>query len=122
MKLIIAMIQPEKLAAVQAALTELKACLMSVSEVLSDGREPGCTGMYRGVGFRVRWPKLRLEIAADDWVVESAVEAILRSESTGDSGQIGDCKVLVIELGGNSASVMANEDRWLSQPEGKDPW
>jgi nitrogen regulatory protein PII len=78
--------------------------------------------MYRSVEFRVQPPKLRLEIAADNWVVEGAVEAIMRAESTGHSGQIGDCKVLVIELDGYFASVMANEDRWLSQPEGEDPW
>jgi hypothetical protein len=63
-----------------------------------------------------------LEIAADDWVVEGAVEAILRAEATGHLGQIADCKVLVIQLDGYFASVMANEDRWLSQPEGEDPW
>jgi nitrogen regulatory protein P-II 2 len=122
MKLIIAMIRPENLAAVQAALTEQEMCLMSVSEVLGEGREPGCTGMYRGVGFRVQRPKLRLEVAVDDWVVEGAVETIMRAGSTGHSRQIGDCKVLVIQLDEYIASVMANEDRWLSRPEGEDPW
>ena len=115
MKLIIAIIRPENLAAVQAALTEREACLISVSEVLGDGREPGRTGIYRGTEFRVRRPKLRLEIAVDDWVVEGAVEAIIRAGSTGDSGQIGDCKVLVMQLDEYVASVMANEDRWPSQ-------
>jgi nitrogen regulatory protein P-II 2 len=109
------------LAAVQAALTELKACLISVSAVLSDGREPGCTGMYRGVEFRVQLPKLRLEIAVDDWVVEGAVETIMRAESTGHSGQIGDCKVLVMQLDEYVASVIANEDRWSLQPEVEAP-
>jgi nitrogen regulatory protein P-II 2 len=122
MKLIIAMIRPEKSAAVQAALIGQEACLMSVSEVLGDGREPGCTGMYRGVEFRVQRPKLRLEVAVDDWVVEGAVETIMRAGSTGHAGLIGDCKVLVKQLDGYLASVMANEERWLSQPEGEDPW
>ena len=122
MKLIIAMIRPENLAAVQAALTKQEMCLMSVSEVLGEGREPGCTGMYRGVEFRVQRPKLRLEIAVNDWVVEGAVETIMRAGSTGHSGLIDDCKVLVIQLDKYIASVMANEDRWLSQPEGEDPW
>ena len=54
MKLIIAIIRPAKLAAVQAALTEVKACLISVSQVLGGGREPGRTGIYRGVEFRVQ--------------------------------------------------------------------
>ena len=126
MKLIIAMIRPENLAAVQAALTEQEMCLMSVSEVLGEvlgeGREPGCTGMYRGVGFRAQRPKLRLEVAVDDWVVEGAVETITRAGSTGHAGLIDDCKVLVIQLDGYVASIMANENRWLSQSEGADHW
>jgi nitrogen regulatory protein PII len=122
MKLIIAIIRPENLEVVQAALHERKACLISVSQVLGDGREPGRTGIYRGTEFRVRRPKLRLEIAADDWGVEAAVEAILRVGSTGDSGQIGDCKVLVMHLDECDASVMADEDRWPSQHEGEDLW
>jgi nitrogen regulatory protein P-II 2 len=52
MKLIIAIIRPEKLAAVQAALHEREACLISVSQVLGDGREPGRTGIYRGTTAR----------------------------------------------------------------------
>jgi nitrogen regulatory protein P-II 2 len=122
MKLIIAMIRPENLAAVQVALRGQEMCLMSVSEVLGQEREPGRTGMYRGVEFRVQHPKLRLEVVVDDWAVEGAVETIMRAGSTGHAGLIGDCKVLVMQLDGYVASVMANEDRWLSQPEGEDPW
>jgi nitrogen regulatory protein PII len=122
MKLIIAMIRPENLAAVQAALSGQKMCLMSVSEAPGEGREPGCIGMYRGVEFRVQRPKLRLEIAVDDWAVEGAVETIMRAGSTGRAGMIDDRKVLVIQLDGYVASVMANEDQSLSQPEGGDPW
>ena len=88
MKLIIAIIRPENLEVVQAALHERKACLISVSQVLGDGREPGRTGIYRGTEFRVRRPKLRLEIAADDRGVEAAVEAI-RPEVAGDRVVLG---------------------------------
>ena len=122
MKLIIAIIRPEKLAAVQAALTEHEAYLMSFSEVLGDGREPGRTGIYRGVEFRVRWPKLRLEIVVEDWLVEGAVETIIRAGSAGDSGQIGDCKVLVMQLDGYVASAIANEHWWPSDADREDPW
>jgi nitrogen regulatory protein P-II 2 len=121
MKLIIAIIRPDKLAAVQAALTEHEAYLMSVSEVLGDEREPSRTGIYRGVEFRVRWPKLGLEIVVEDWLVEGAVETIIRAESTSHSGQIGDCKVLVMQLDGYVASVIANEERWSLQPEVEAP-
>jgi nitrogen regulatory protein P-II 2 len=121
MKLITAMIRPENLAAVQAALTEQEMCLMSVSEVLGEAREPGGTGMYRGVEFRVQRPKLRLEVAVDDWVVEGAVETIMRAGSTGHAGLIDDCKVLVMQLDEYVASVIANEDRWSLQPEVEAP-
>jgi len=53
MKLIIATIRPEKLAAVRAALIEQEACLMSVSEGLGNGKGPGRIGVYRGTEFRV---------------------------------------------------------------------
>jgi nitrogen regulatory protein PII len=122
MKLIIAIIHPEKLAAVQAALTEQEAYLMSFSEMQGDGKEPGRTGIYRGVEFHVRWPKLRLEIVVDDWIVEGAVETVIRAGSTGNSGQIGDCKVLVVQLDGYVASAIANEHWWPSDADREDPW
>jgi nitrogen regulatory protein P-II 1 len=122
MKLIIAIIRPEKLATAQAALTEHEAYLMSVSEVLGDGREPRRPGIYRGVEFRVRWPKLRLEIVVEDWLVEGAVETIIRAGSAGDSRQIGDCKVLVMQFDGYVASAIANEHWWPSDAEREDPW
>jgi nitrogen regulatory protein PII len=53
MKLIIAIVRPEKLAAVQAAIDEREASLMAVSQVLADQREPGCTGIYRGSEFHI---------------------------------------------------------------------
>jgi nitrogen regulatory protein PII len=86
MKLIIAIIGPEKLEVVEATLHEREACLMSVSQVLGDGREPDSTTIYRATEFRVRRPKLRLEAVVDDWLVEAAVEAIAHPGSTGDSG------------------------------------
>jgi nitrogen regulatory protein PII len=110
MKLINAIIRPESLEVVQAALHEREAWLMSVSQVLSDGGEPGREGIYRGVKFRVRRRKLRVEIAADDWGVEGAVDAVLRAGSTSVSGQIGDCKVFVMHLDEYVASVMARKD------------
>jgi nitrogen regulatory protein PII len=65
-----------------------------------------------------------LEIAVEDWVVEGAVEAILCAGSTGDKGQIGECKVLVVQLDGYVASVMAlaNEDSGPSAYDVENPW
>ena len=122
MKLIIAIIRPEHLAAVQAALLEQEACLMSFSEVQGDGHEPGRTGIYRGTEVNVRWPNLRLAIAVDDWCVEGAVESILRAASTGDAKPLGDGKVLVVQLDGYLASALANEQWWPSNAGREDPW
>jgi len=63
-----------------------------------------------------------LEIAVDDWVVEGAVETIIRTSSTGDSGQVGDSKVFVTQLDGYIASGTADEQRWPSQHEVEDFW
>jgi len=111
MKLIIAIVRPENLAAVQAAVDEREASLMAVSQVLADKREPGCTGVYRGSEFHIRWLHLRLEIAVDDWCVDAAVAAILHAGSTGTAGQVGDCKVYVMPLDKYVASEAVPEER-----------
>ena len=90
MKLVIAIIQPEKLEAVEAALKEQKVSLTSVSQVLGDGGEPGYTETYRGRVVHVRRPKLRLEIAVHDLLVEPVAEAIAYAASTEYSGRTDD--------------------------------
>src|SRR5438477_6210923 len=98
MKLIVAVIRPETLHAVQAVLDHQSATLLSVSQVLGSGRETGSTELYRGREVRVRPTKLRLEIAANDWSVESAVGAIARAACSGESGLVGDGQVFVLNL------------------------
>src|SRR5262245_10177838 len=102
MKLIVAIIRPEKLQAVQASLPEPEACLLSVSQVVGDGREAGFTEIYRGREVRVPRPKLRLEIAVTDALVQGAVESITRAVSTGYSGggHLGNGNVYVMQLDG----------------------
>ena len=109
MKLIIAIIRPEKLAAVQAAMAEQEASLLAVSQVLSDRREPACMGIYRGREFHIRWLQLRLDIVVDDWRVDATVAAILHAGSTADAGQVGDCKVCVMPLDTCVASGAVHE-------------
>ena len=75
MKLIMAIIRPEKLAAVQAAMEAQEAILLAVSQVLGDQREPACMGIYRGKEFHIRWLQLRLDIAVDDRCVDEIVAA-----------------------------------------------
>jgi nitrogen regulatory protein P-II 2 len=99
MKLIVAIIRPEKLEAVQRALNERDVYLMTVSDVRGCGRQRGFTEMYRGTEFQVRLlPKLKLEIAVNDAFVEATIEAIVHSSRSGDTGQVGDGKIFVLNI------------------------
>ena len=122
MKLIIAVIAPENLEAVETALHKREARLMSVSQVLGGGQEPGCTTFYRGAEFHVRRPKLRLEITVDDWLVDAAVEAVVRAGSIGNSGRSRDSKVCVMSLDDSVTSAITKEDRWSLEHEMGNPW
>ena len=99
MKLIVAIIRPEKLEDVQRALNAVDVYLMTVSDVRGCGRQKGHTEVYRGQEIEIRLlPKLKLEIAVNDAFVEATVEAIVHSARLGDTGQIGDGKIFVIAL------------------------
>ena len=96
MKMIVAVIRPEKLEAVQRALSERDVYLMTVTDVRGCGRQRGFTEVYRGTEFQVRLlPKLKLEIAVPDPEVSDVVSAIARAART---GQIGDGKIYVSDL------------------------
>jgi nitrogen regulatory protein P-II 2 len=95
MKLVIAIVRSEKLDAVRAALRKKDVCVMSVSQVLGYGAEPGLTEHYRSMTVEARRPKLRVEIAVNDGVADDVVAAITQSAGT---GQVGDGKVFVMEL------------------------
>ena len=99
MKLIVAIIRPEKLDAVQHALNACDVYLMTVSDVRGCGRQRGYTEVYRGTEIQVRLlPKLKLEIAVNEAFVEAAVEAIVHAARTPETGQIGDGKIFVLDL------------------------
>ena len=99
MKLITAIIRPEKLEAVQAALSERDVYLMTVTDVRGCGRQRGFTEVYRGAEFQVRLlNKLKIEIAVNDAFVEASIEAIVHAARTGETGQIGDGKIFVQPL------------------------
>jgi nitrogen regulatory protein P-II 1 len=98
MKLIVAIIRPEKLEAIQGALGEPGVSLMSVTKV-ADTRMPGLTGTYRGGEVRVPQPRLRLEVVVvNDALVQWVIEAITHAGSTGDSRHLGDGNVFVVPL------------------------
>ena len=99
MKLIVAIIRPEKLEDVQMALAERDVYLMTVSDVRGCGRQRGFTEVYRGTEVQIRLvPKLKLEIAVNEPFVEATVEAIVHAARSAETGQVGDGKIFVLSL------------------------
>ena len=97
MKMITAIIKPHKLDDVREALTPLGVAGMTVSEVKGFGRQKGQTEIYRGAEYEVSFlPKVKVELAVGDDMVEAVVEAIQKAAHT---GKIGDGKIFVAELG-----------------------
>ncbi len=96
MKLIMAVIKPFKLDEVREALSTLGVEGMTVSEVKGFGRQKGHAEIYRGAEYTVHFlPKVKLEIAANDEMVESIVEVI---KATAETGKIGDGKIFVYDI------------------------
>ena len=96
MKLVTAIIKPFKLDEVREALSTLGVQGITVTEVKGFGRQKGHTELYRGAEYVVDFlPKVKLEIAVDDAVVERAIEAI---EQAARTGKIGDGKIFVADL------------------------
>ena len=96
MKLITAIIQPEKFETVKAALLEANVHGITVSEASGYGRQRGHTEIYRGVEHTVDLiAKVRIEIVTTDQLVDSLVECIVKSAQT---GQVGDGKIWVTDI------------------------
>jgi nitrogen regulatory protein PII len=96
MKLITAIIKPFKLDDVREALSEVGVSGVTVTEVKGFGRQKGHTELYRGAEYVVDFlPKVKLEVAISDDLVQAAVEAI---SQTANTGKIGDGKVFVSTL------------------------
>ena len=99
MKLIIAIIQPSKLEAVQASLTGVEVSRLTVMDCQGFGRQKGQTETYRGHEFSVNLlRKVQLQIAVNDDFVDRTVTAILDAARTGEKGEIGDGKIFVLPL------------------------
>jgi nitrogen regulatory protein P-II 2 len=96
MKLVTAVIKPFKLDDVREALTPLGVQGLTVSEVKGFGRQKGQTEIYRGAEYHVSFlPKVKIEIAVTDDLVDQVVDAIVQSAHT---GKIGDGKIFVTEI------------------------
>jgi len=99
MKLIIAIIQPSRLEAVKAALTEVEVFRLTVMDVQGFGRQKGHTETFRGHEFSVNLlRKVQLQIAVNDDFVEPTIEAIIKGGRSGPAGEIGDGKVFILPL------------------------
>jgi nitrogen regulatory protein PII len=96
MKLITAIIKPFKMDDVREALSEIGVAGVTATEVKGFGRQKGHTELYRGAEYVVDFlPKVKLEIAVSDDVVDKAVETIVNAANT---GKIGDGKIFVTDL------------------------
>ncbi len=96
MKLVTAVIKPFKLDDVREALSEIGIQGITVTEVKGFGRQKGHTELYRGAEYVVDFlPKVKIEAAVDDAVLDQVIEAISNSANT---GKIGDGKIFVTSL------------------------
>jgi nitrogen regulatory protein PII len=96
MKLITAVIKPFRLDDVRNALAEVGVQGMTVTEVKGFGRQRGHTELYRGAEYVVDFlPKVKLELALTDDLVDRAIDAIIESAKT---GKVGDGKIFVTDL------------------------
>lgn len=96
MKLITAIIKPFKLDDVREALSEIGVAGVTATEVKGFGRQKGHTELYRGAEYVVDFlPKVKLEIAIHDNILDLAVETIVKAANT---GKIGDGKIFVTDL------------------------
>jgi nitrogen regulatory protein P-II 2 len=99
MKLIIAIIQPDKLEAVKEALTDVEVVRLTVLDCQGFGRQKGHTEVYRGHEIAVNLlRKVQLQIAVNDEFVEPTIEAIMNGGRTGEQGEIGDGKIFILPM------------------------
>ena len=93
MKLIMAIIKPFKLDEVRDALTPLGVQGLTVTEVKGFGRQKGQTEIYRGAEYQISYlPKVKIEVAVNDDMVDGVMEAITKAART---DKIGDGKIFV---------------------------
>ncbi|MEL7448434.1 MAG: P-II family nitrogen regulator [Pseudomonadota bacterium] len=96
MKMISAIINPFKVDDVREAVAELGVQGITITEVRGVGRQKGHTELYRGAEYQVDFvPKMKLELAVAEELVEQVVEAITRTART---GRIGDGKIFVTSI------------------------
>ena len=99
MKLIIAVIQPSRLEAAKAALTEVEVFRLTVVDCQGFGRQKGHSEMYRGHEVAVNLlRKVQLQIAVNEEFVQPTVDAVIKGARTGEKGEIGDGKIFILPM------------------------
>jgi len=99
MKMIIAIIQPPKLKAVQEALRRIGVTRLTIGDAMGFARQRGHEETYRGAEYRTSLlRKVALEIAVNDDFVERTVECLEQVARTGNEGNIGDGKIFVVPM------------------------
>jgi nitrogen regulatory protein PII len=97
MKLIKAIVRPNKVDEVREALEQLNISGMTVTEVRGHGKQKGHTAIYRGKEYNVSLlPKMEIELVVDDEIADDAIKAIIQAART---GEIGDGRVFVMPVG-----------------------
>ena len=96
MKLIKAIVRPNKVDEVKEALGKLSISGMTVTEVRGHGKQKGHTAVYRGKEYNVSLlPKMEIEVVVSDRIVDETIRAIIQAART---GEIGDGRVFVIPV------------------------
>lgn len=97
MKLIKAIVRPNKVDDVKSALEKIQISGMTVTEVRGHGKQKGHTAIYRGQEYNVSLlPKMEIEVVLPDSIVDDAVKAIIDAART---GEIGDGRIFVVPVG-----------------------
>jgi nitrogen regulatory protein P-II 2 len=96
MKFVIAIVRPNRAEEVRQALSAVGVSGMTVTETKGYGRQKGHTEIYRGAEYRIDFvPKVKIEVAIDDPLLPSVLDAIARATRT---GKVGDGKIFVLDL------------------------
>ena len=99
MKLIIAIIQPDRLESVKNALSEVEVFRLTIMDCQGFGRQQGKSELYGADEFAINLRrKVQLQIAVNEEFVEPTVQAIMQGSRTGETGAIGDGKIFVIPM------------------------
>ena len=96
MRMVTAIIQPSKLETVREELTAVGTQGITVTEVKGYGRQKGHTEIYRGAEYTIDFiPKVKIEVAVDDDLVDRVVDVVSEAARTGN---VGDGKIFVTPI------------------------